>query len=171
MQHDFTAHTGVTSPLGPARGLWSFVQHCEGPHASSYRLEIQYAQPSLDEGEPKWIHHKSKERGWEKWSLVRIQSPKKIRKIPWSNINPNLALRILWRGSFLTAYWKGGFSFLMSGRQKSWYSLRLLVDRLWKGKRRSVWSVIDVRVKWSTKNFMVPMNIFGDGDASFAERS
>jgi hypothetical protein len=44
-------------------------------HASSYGLEIQYAQPSLDEGQPKWVHHKSKERRWEKWSIVPIQSP------------------------------------------------------------------------------------------------
>jgi hypothetical protein len=51
-------------------------------HASSYGLEIQYAQPSLDEGQPKWVHHQSKERRWEKWSMVPIQSLKKIQKRP-----------------------------------------------------------------------------------------
>jgi nicotinamidase-related amidase len=49
-------------------------------HASAYGLEIQYAPPALDEGQTKWVNHKSKERWWEKWPTAPIRSLKKCQK-------------------------------------------------------------------------------------------
>ncbi len=56
--------------------------HIVRDHASAYGLETQYAPPALDEGQTKWVNHKSKERWWGKWSTAPIRSLKKFQKRP-----------------------------------------------------------------------------------------
>jgi nicotinamidase-related amidase len=49
-------------------------------HASAYGLEIQYSQVDLDEGQPKWLDGKSKERWWRKCSMVPVRTSRRHQK-------------------------------------------------------------------------------------------
>ena len=51
-------------------------------HASAHGLEIQYARPSLGEEEMNRGNGKSKERWWEKWSMVPGRPIRKFQERP-----------------------------------------------------------------------------------------